>query len=589
MREALQFVFSHPPQKYFMLQRPAVLAILLFLFGLTGVFAQTDSTAVSYAPPLQGPLLVTGTFGELRSNHFHAGLDFRASVNTPVYAVADGFVSRVQVSPGGYGQVIYVDHPDGHRSVYAHLETLAPELLDTIRARQFAEEKFSQNLRFAPQAFPVEKGQQLGGVGNRGHSFGPHLHFEMREIDGDAPLNPLAFGFPVPDTRSPQIRQLRVYELAENGTEIRSQTPNLINTNTATYSVADTVIVASNLVGFALKTYDRQNGMPNWNGIYGGALYADSTLVFDFRWDKIPYEQTEYLNALTDYADWTENTSWFHRFWALTQDAMFWRKAGEAPYSGSLRLRPNLPFPVSMRVLDFAGNVSSLDFTIVYRPDGSKPPAWPHQYFLPAGEASIIDNGDLRLELDASALYRDCYFNYAQLPEGSDGYFSNVHQLHRNTTPLHGRARLAIRPNRPVPDSLREHLFIGRCDENGRWSSSGGRWEADGRLHTSIGSFGDYAIYLDTIAPRVEIHHMPLDQRNREGFSLEVTDNVSGGRIQYRGSINGQWALLEYDVKNDRLNYAFTNGDPGPGEHLFELEVRDARGNATTWRRKFRR
>lgn len=575
-----------------MLPRPAVLAILLSLVSLTSVFAQTDSTAstvVSYAPPLRGPLLITGTFGELRSDHFHAGLDFRAATNTPVYSVADGFISRIQISAGGYGQAVYVDHPDGHRSVYCHLETLAPALLDTVRARQFSEEKFRQNLLFDSLAFPIKQGDQLGGVGNRGHSFGPHLHFEMREIEGDAPLNPLSFGFPVPDTRSPQIRRLRIYELAENGIEIRSQTPSLVNNNTGVYSVPDTVVVASNLVGLAVKAYDRQNGMPNWNGIYGGELYADTTKVFDFRWDKIPYEKTEYLNALTDYADWKENTSWYHRFWALTPGAMFWRTAEKAPYSGSLRLRPNLPFPVSMRVLDYAGNVSTLDFILVYRPDGSKRPSLPHQYFLPAGEASIIDNKDLRLELDATALYRDCYFSYAKLPEGSAGYFSDVHQLHHKTTPLHGRARLAIRPNRSIPDALRQHLFIGRCNKDGRWSSYGGSWEADGRMHTSIGSFGDYAIFIDTIPPSVEVHRMPTDQRRSDGFSVEMTDNVSGGRLSYRGTINGQWALLEYDAKNDRLNYAFSNGDPGPGEHLFELEVRDARGNATTWRRRFRR
>ncbi|MEM6772372.1 MAG: M23 family metallopeptidase, partial [Bacteroidota bacterium] len=366
----------------------AVVYVLLLLFYGATQAAQTNTTALApltYAQPIKGPLLVTGTFGELRSDHFHAGIDFRASTNTPVYSVADGFVSRITISGGGYGQAVYVDHPDGHRSVYAHLEYLAPALRDTVRARQFADESFSQDLRFTPDDLPVKRGDPLGGVGNRGHSFGPHLHFEIRKASNDAPLNPLAFGFVVPDSRAPQIRKLRVYELLDGNREVGQQTVELLNRKNS-YSTKDTIVVSTPLVGLALKAYDRQNGMPNWNGIYGGQLYADTTLVFDFTWDEIPYEQTEYLNALTDYADWKQNTSWFHRFWALTQDAMFWTEAGEVPYNGSLRLRPNLPLPVSMRVLDFAGNVSTLNFTLVYRPNGSPHPSLPHQYFLPAGE-----------------------------------------------------------------------------------------------------------------------------------------------------------------------------------------------------------
>lgn len=570
----------------------AVLTGLLFLFCSSGLIAQADTAIVptlEYAPPLRGPLLVTGTFGELRSNHFHAGLDFRASVNTPVYAVADGYVSRVVVSPGGYGQAVYVDHPDGNRSVYAHLETLAPALLDTVRARQFADEAFPLTLRFDAATFPVSQGDQIGGVGNRGHSFGPHLHFEVRTVREDAPMNPLAFGFPVADNRKPQIRKLRVYALDDQGLETTTQTLTPQSVKSGEYIVKDTIVLRSRRAGLALKAYDRQDGMPNWNGIYGGSLYADTTRVFAFAWDTIPYAKTEYLNALTDYADWTSNTSWFHRFWALTRGAMFWGEAAGAPFDGSLRLRPNLPFPVRMEVRDHAGNVSTLSFTLLYRPPENATASPHHQYFLPAGEASIIEKGDLRLELRADALYRDCYFSFAQLPDQSSGYWSDVFQLHEPTTPLHGRAKLALRPKVAVPDSLRDKLFIGRCSASGRWSSYGGRWEADGRLHTSIGSFGDYAIYLDTLPPTVEVYRFPQDLRQRDGFSVEMTDNVSGGGLTYRGTVDGKWILLEYDVKNDRLHYNFSNGDPGPGEHLFALEARDARGNATVWRRKFRR
>jgi len=580
-----------------------------------------------YDAPLGGPLLVTGTFGELRSDHFHAGLDFRASVNTPVYAVADGFVSRISISPGGYGQAIYIDHPDGHRSVYGHLETLAPALLDTIRARQFAEESFRQNIHFDATAFPVKRGDKIGGVGNRGHSFGAHLHFEVRKIKGDVPVNPMAFGFSIPDTRPAQIRKLRVYELDDQGLEVaaRTLTPNAIRGGG--YAMRDTIFVSRQRVGLALKTYDRQNAMPNWNGIYGGQLYVDTTLIYDFRFDNIPFEQTEYLNAMTDYAEWTENTSWFYRFWTLPNQRFEARTQVHKPltaplaqspegkgikkqggkgqgnkgqetkaapqFNGVIKLQAGVALPVSMRVLDHAGNASDLSLILLYRPEANPfQPDRPHQYFLPAGEPSIIDNGALRLELDDDALYRNCYFHYARLPDASAGHLSATYGLHDHLTPLHGSARLSLRPEGRVPDSLRSFVFLGHCTDEGKWASHGGRWIADdpeGRFQANISTFGDYALFLDTIPPTVRINYFSTDLRRAGGFSVLVKDNVAGGRLDFRGTIDGKWVLLEYDGKNDKLTYNFNDGDPGPGQHRFELTVTDGRGNTAQWARNFRR
>ncbi|MEM9929567.1 MAG: M23 family metallopeptidase [Bacteroidota bacterium] len=564
--------------------------LLLLLFATLGFLSAQDT--LTYAPPLKGPLLVTGTFGELRSDHFHAGLDFRGKVGTPVYAVADGYVSRVLISPGGYGQAIYIDHPDGHRSVYAHLEVLAPELKDTVRARQFAEESFRQDLHFGPGVFPVQQGQEIGGVGNRGHSFGPHLHFELREIVGDAPVNPLKFGFNIPDTRRPQLRKLRVYELDDRGLETATQTFSLLATRDGNYRIKDTITVGSRRIGLALKTYDRQNAMPNWNGIYGGELYADSTLIYDFRFDRVPFEKTEYLNAMTDYADWVSNTSWYHRFWALTNQDYAARPAGSAAsqYNGIVKLAVGAALPVQLRVLDQAGNSSTLSVVLTYQPGtNAKGGGRPHQYFLPAGEPSIIDQETFRLELDEDALYRDCYFEYARLPDASTGRISDTHQLHQKNTPLHGSARLSITPNITVPERLRPHVFLGSCDDKGHWHANGGSWTSEQRFAANIPTFGRYGLFLDTIPPTVEINAFRTDLRYAQGFSLLMKDNVSGGRLSYRGTIDGQWVLLELDAKSDKLTYNFADGDPGPGEHVFSITVQDARNNTTTWSRKFRR
>ena len=557
--------------------------LLLYLLLLAPAYSQKNTSGVKeYAAPLKGPLLVTGTFGELRSDHYHAGLDFRGATGTPVYAVNDGFVSRLVVSGGGYGQAIYVDHPDGYRSVYGHLEALSPELTDTLRKRQFGEERFAQDLRFDSLAYPIARGQRIGQVGNRGHSFGSHLHFEMREIADDVPVNPLRFGFSVPDHRQPQIRSLRVYELDGAGRELAA-------TTYKTKALGDTIFVRTPHVGIAVKAYDRQDAMPNWNGIYSAELFVDSVRRSGILHERIPHEQTQYLNAQTDYREWRENTSWFHRLWRLGSGNKALLPTGGAFNDGpALRLPLGRPAAGYVEVKDFAGNVTRQGFILKYRA-GTDAPAGdlPHQYFLPAGEESLIERPGFSLHFPETALYEDLYLQYGRLSDDSADRVSATYHVHEARVPLHGRATIRVKPGRPVADSLMAHVYLGQCDDDGRPGSRGGRWTENGWVEARIGGFGDYALFLDTVPPTVEVHVFPTNLSRSGKFSVEIKDDVSGGRLGYRGTIDGKWVLLEYDAKKDRLNGDLRVNGIGRGKHIFELTVTDARGNTTGWRRNF--
>ncbi len=556
-----------------------------YLFGVL-VLLLGSALPAQYTPPLRGPLLITGTFGELRSDHYHGGLDFRAAVGTPVYAVNDGYVSRIRVSGGGYGQAVYIDHPDGKRSVYGHLEVLAPEYLDTIRALQYARESFEIDFRPDSTAFPVRQGQQIGGVGNRGFSFGPHLHFEIRESATDAPLNPLSLGFTIPDTRSPQLRKLRVYALDGKDRSVEALEYDLLDG-----SLPDTIRVTSSRIGLGIKAYDRQNAMPNWNGIYGAELRVDGREAFAFTYDRVAYEDTEYLNALTDYAAWKGSSSWYYLLYARTPAAMFWRAREERTdaQDGILTLETNIPRNVAIGVRDFAGNVSQREFVLLLTTSAAPaaPADVPYVYVLPAGEPSIIDTAGMRLELGADALYDELRFQYTRLADGSNGVLSDVHQLHKGTTPLHGRAVLRLAPRRALAAQLRGRAYIGTCDKDGGYRSVGGQWE-DARMVTSIGSFGTYALLLDTVPPRVNIKQFGTDLRRAAGFSVLIEDAV-GGPLSYRGTVDGRWVLLEYDAKSGSLTHTFEPGQIAPGSHSFELGVVDERGNETVFSRSFRR
>ena len=556
--------------------------LILFIFCFAGSLLRSQ-----YLPPLDGPLLITGTFGELRGNHFHGGLDFRGKVGTPVRAVADGYISRVLVSGGGFGQAIYVTHPGGRRTVYGHLEVLAPELRDTVRSLQYARESFPLDFYPDSLAFPVRAGQVIGGVGNRGYSFGPHLHFEVWDTATESQLNPLRLGFRIPDTRDPVVSNVRFDVLRADGTVAE----------TLTYPVSggrlpDTVHVSQPHVGLAFQAIDRQNAMPNRNGIYRASLRADSTEIFAFRYDSIPYGKTRYVNALTDYAEQQRTGNWYYRLYATVRDAVFWA-ADDTLASGILRLRAGADRQITLAAADFAGN--EVTYTTVLHLDPRKetaplPVRAPHQYYLPSGERSIIDTGGLRLEVPEDALYADLRFRFQRFDETSANLVSAVYQLDEASAPLHVPCVLTLPTSRLLSPRERSAAYIGRCHDDGTYSSVGGRWIGEDRMEAKITTLGDYAILLDTVPPRIRIRDFRTDLRGKSEFSLLIDDAV-GGALTYRATVDGRWILMELDVKSGTLRHTFdghANITRG-ARHDFKLVVRDARGNEATYERTFTR
>src|SRR5690606_18972007 len=137
----------------------------------------------------------------LRSNHFHMGIDFRTQQreNLPVHACAEGYVSRIKVEPGGYGRAVYIDHPNGMTTVYAHLHDFFPALEQYVQQKQYERESWAVDLDIPAGLFPLKKGQFFAYSGNTGGSAGPHVHFEIRDTYSDQCINPLLFGFPLAD------------------------------------------------------------------------------------------------------------------------------------------------------------------------------------------------------------------------------------------------------------------------------------------------------------------------------------------------------------------------------------------------------
>ena len=544
----------------------------------------------NFIAPVKGTMQLTGTFGELRSNHFHAGLDIRGAVGRPLYAIADGFVSRIVVSVGGYGQALYVEHPTGHTSVYAHVDRFREDIQDFVRERQYQEESFLLDEEFGSERFPVKQGDLVAYIGKRGHAFGPHLHFEIRDTKTDRRLNPMNFGITVPDTRKPFINSLRVYALNERGRVLDGQDYNVRGQGAGRYRLnADTLWVNHPIIGFGVKSYDQQNGRPNYNGIYGMAMWQDSVLRFAYNMDQFLGEQTRYLNAHLDYAEQRDRNSWFQRAFNLPGNALDFYQTDSL--RGKIQLTPGQHSHIRFQIVDHQQNSTELTLVVKREPGGGQLQNPVYTYYLPYDEESLIETAEVRAHFPEGALYEDLYLDYDYLPEASDGIYAAVHRFHSNSTPLHRYFDLHILPN-DLPDTLRDKAIIAHCEDGRDPLSFGGEWTEEGRLRAPVRALGNFTIMADTIPPTIDINRFSSNMRGWESFSFVLDDDFpTAGKargLRFRAEVDGQWILMEYDGRKRRLYHTFDGRIP-PGQHELVLRVMDDRANETVLRRTFTR
>lgn len=565
--------------------RPAPVVFLLFVLLSFSFRQDTPGLPGRLRPPADGPLRLSGTFGELRPGHFHTGTDIKAYMGQPLLATAPGFISRIEVKAGGYGRALFISHPGGYTSLYAHMDRFAPEVEQYVKSYQYARESFEIVLVPESSRFPVEPGKVVGYAGLTGRSFGPHLHFELWRSGGGPAANPLLFGLPVADHRPPAIQGLRMYELDEKGTALHSR-PFAVHSRSGRYRPAggDTLYTDSRLTGFSLKAVDLLDGADNLNGIYELQLFVNDTLAGGFRMDSISLEAGGYFNAHIDYAAQMDGAGLFHRCYRMPGDA----SAMQQPGRGVVALPPGGAARLAFLARDLAGNTARLDCWLKRRPHPATARPF-YNYFLPFDEASIIQTAGMAAWFPDSSFYEDVYFNYQSSPEQSDGLYSLVHHLHDNRTPVHGFFHLAIRPGREIPGELMGKAFIAYCNDKHEIVNCGGQWRG-GMLHARVRELGDYCIMTDESPPRIEPLGFEENMSGQPAMRFRVTDNIRAGAgtkgLTYRGTINGRWVLFSYDEKNDLLEHAFEKDLP-PGRLRLLLEVTDAAGNSAAFEGEF--
>ena len=560
--------------------------ILLFTILITSqIFAQeTKYPQTDFVAPVNIPMYLSGTFGEMRGNHFHSGIDIKTngSEGIPIIAIADGYVSRIKVSPGGFGKALYIKHPNGYSSVYAHLQRFSDDIQQYVTKNQYKEESFAVNLFPKAKVFQVKQGDTIAVSGNTGSSLGPHLHFEIRESETETPVNPLFFNFAVRDYVRPRISALKIYPY-DHMSQVDGKNEAL------KLAVAgwgekhrlekEKLHAVSGNIYFGIDVDDQLNDMPNRNGVYSVELFVDSTLVYSTEMEKFSFYETRYINSLIDYAEYTSTKSHFQKtFVEPNNELSIYRRVEN---DGIVSFSDSSMHQIEYVIKDLYGNVSKLHFELKsLPPDSSR-----ISYELEEGMLfnHVIQNefvsGDFKLKADPRSFYNSFFFKYDIMNtlKPIDKLYSKIHSIHDESIAIHKWIDISIRVD-SIPEGSEDKLLVVKLSDDLEFEAAGGTFK-EGWMHTGIRDFGNYAVVLDTVPPKIEALNIYENKniKNMQAIRIKITDELSG-ISGYKPTLNGKWILMEYDPKNDLLLYSPDNMLK-KGKNTFKLEVWDERGN----------
>lgn len=522
--------------------------------------------------PVGAAIGIVANFGELRPNHYHMGLDCRTDQveNRPVYAAADGYIAKVKIESFGFGRCIYINHPNGLTTLYAHLNTFNPALEKYITEQQYRLRSWAVFLDIPAKLFPVKQGDFIASSGNTGGSQGPHTHFEIRDTKSDKNLNPLLFGMPIPDNVPPDIMRLAVYDRTISTYD---QIPKIypLKKINGLYTVIGKVTAPSDKVSFAITASDRVSGSSNPNGIYAAAVFDNDKRISSFELDSISYDDTRYLNAHIDYKFRSSGGSWLQHLSPLpgyTVNTVY--KTDES--TGIVTLG-NTSHSIKIIVADANENLSALNFTLEPPLNNTpKKESLAGQKFIP-DNLNVFENEDVRFYLPGNALYDTVNFIYKKTTSAAG---KNIYQLHTGAVPVHTYFTVNIKEPIAVADTgkvVMERFYGGKTDFKKADFKNG--W-----FSASFREFGNYQLLIDRVPPLIIPvgfkDGMNAARLNRILFT--VTDN-SEDLQSFTALLDGNWLRFSNDKARNFI-YVFDDHCP-PGQHELKITAVDMVGNVT--------
>ena len=564
-------------------------SIFCFLLSATSIYAQQIFSTNKY--PLTYfrqhldimPPALAGSFGEIRGNHFHSGIDFRTNQREgyPVYAVADGYISRLRVQNSGFGQALYINHPNGFTSVYGHLQRFAPKIATIVKNLEYEKKSFELDEFPNETLIPIHKGEVIAWSGNRGSSGGPHLHFEIRDTKTEETINPQFFGIDIPDNIPPVIYSIYAYRL--NGKVFNESTPKqaIAISGAAGNYKATAPISLTGEVGFGVVTTDRHNGLSGTNGVYSIQLELDGKMVYTSALERFAFEDSKAINSHIDFPTYLNTKRSIQKSFVEPGNPL--SIYSSLVNGGRINFNDGAIHQLRYVITDSKGNSSILSFSVHA---GSAPVAAaviPSGIIYPYNKVNEFNSDDIKVIFPKGTLYSDLNFNYKRLPKPQGNAYSSMHQIHNRYTPLHVGFDLWIKADN-LPEGLRNKALV--VNSNG--SSQGGSFD-NGYIKTTPRNFGSFYISVDTIAPRIVPVNIS-EGKNMAGLSkifFRLSDNLSGIK-SFNGYIDGKWVLMEFDTKTATLWHSFDERT-STGKHTLELVVVDVKENTRKYSVNFYR
>ncbi|WP_371873508.1 M23 family metallopeptidase [Seonamhaeicola sp. ML3] len=536
-----------------------------------------------FRSPLDIPLILSGTFAELRSNHFHSGIDLKTQqrVGLNVKACADGFVSRIKISNYGYGKAIYVTHPNGYTTVYAHLQKFEPEIEAYIKQQQYKKESYEIELFPSADTLPIKKGQLIAYSGNSGGSGGPHLHFEIRD-NAQRPVNPMLFGIDIADTKKPFVKSLYAYPL-DNNTFVNNsnekQKLRLIPIEGGNYVVES--IKAIGNIGFGIETNDRQNLASNSNGVYNIQSFVNGNKNFELDFKRFAFSETKHINQLIDYEHYAKKKQRIQKLYRVNNPLSIYKSVLD---EGVVSIKDSAYVVYKIRITDFKDNETWVTLNV----KGTKkavakakqPKTTP--YYINVNQDINLKKDNVTVDFYKDTFYEDFYLNF---------------EVSNDTLTLHKDVKAAKKSFNISYDISKYNakdkssLYIARLLGYNKYPSYTSTKREGDLLKARTKTLGTFALALDTINPTIK----PVNFKNGQWLSkyryLKIKiDDKESGVSKYRATINGKWILMERNNYTDNtITFDFNDGIVTDTKNILKVIVTDNVGNNSTFEALFYR